>query len=78
MGMEDPDFELNYNKDVKDMKMIVYTSGTTGLAKGVMLSEHNLVSMVYNGLLTCTVYSKCLSFANPLYKECFLMYNNLL
>jgi len=61
MGMEDPDFELNYNKDVKDMKMIVYTSGTTGLAKGVMLSEHNLVSMVYNGLLTCTVYSKCLS-----------------
>lgn len=61
MGMDDLGFNPGYNKNVKDMKMIVYTSGTTGLAKGVMLSEHNLVSMVYNGLRTCTVYSRCLS-----------------
>ena len=33
-----------------ELKMLVYTSGTTGIAKGVMLSEHNLVSGVYYGL----------------------------
>ena len=37
-------------KDIKAMKMLLYTSGTTGLAKGVMLSEHNLVSLVDSGL----------------------------
>lgn len=44
-----------------DLKMIVYTSGTTGLAKGVMLCEHNLVSCVYYGLQVSTVYDTCLS-----------------
>ena len=43
------------------LKMLVYTSGTTGVAKGVMLSEHNLVSSVYYGLQVSTVYTKCLS-----------------
>lgn len=43
------------------MKMLVYTSGTTGMAKGVMLSEHNLVSLVYYGLQVSTVYDTCLS-----------------
>lgn len=38
-----------------DLKMIVYTSGTTGTAKGVMLSLRNLTSMVYYGLQTITV-----------------------
>ena len=38
LGRHNPDTELNYEKDIKAMKMIVYTSGTTGLAKGVMLS----------------------------------------
>ncbi len=61
LGRQNPDTELNYEKDIKAMKMIVYTSGTTGLAKGVMLSEHNLISMIYNGLRVATVYSKCLS-----------------
>lgn len=61
LGRQNPDTELNYEKDIKAMKMIVYTSGTTGLAKGVMLSEHNLISMIYNGLRVATVYSRCLS-----------------
>ncbi len=31
------------------MRLLVYTSGTTGMAKGVMLSEHNLVSCACYG-----------------------------
>ena len=61
LGRSNQSHELCYDKETKDMKMIVYTSGTTGLAKGVMLSEHNLVSMIYNGLRVATVYTKCLS-----------------
>ena len=47
--------------DTNKLKMLVYTSGTTGMAKGVMLSEHNLVSCVYYGLQVSTVYTTCLS-----------------
>ncbi len=47
--------------DPDALKMLVYTSGTTGVAKGVMLSEHNLVSSVYYGLQVSTVYDTCLS-----------------
>ncbi len=43
------------------LKMLVYTSGTTGTAKGVMLSLHNLISSVYYGLQVSTVYTTCLS-----------------
>ena len=34
----------------KEMKELVFTSGTTGVSKGVMLSEFNLISEVYGGL----------------------------
>lgn len=48
-------------RDENEMKMLVYTSGTTGVAKGVMLTEHNLVSMVYHGLNTSHMYEVGLS-----------------
>lgn len=47
--------------DPYEMKMLIYTSGTTGMAKGVMLSEHNLVSSVYYGLQVSTVFDTGLS-----------------
>lgn len=42
-------------KDMYALKMLIYTSGTTGLAKGVMLSEHNLISLVHYGLKLTTI-----------------------
>lgn len=47
--------------DEYGLKMLVYTSGTTGIAKGVMLSEHNLMSGVYYGLHVSQVFGKGLS-----------------
>lgn len=49
------------HKDTNKLKLLVYTSGTTGAAKGVMLTEHNLVSAVYYGLQVAEVKTKCLS-----------------
>lgn len=52
---------LALESDDSALKMLVYTSGTTGVAKGVMLSLHNLVSSVYYGLQVSTVFTTCLS-----------------
>lgn len=47
--------------DEYDMKMLCYTSGTTGMSKGVMLTEHNLVSSVYYGVQVSQIYERGLS-----------------
>ncbi len=47
--------------DPKVLKLLVYTSGTTGIAKGVMLSEENLVSEVYHGLQVADILTVGLS-----------------
>lgn len=52
---------LSETRDEKLLKMLVYTSGTTGMAKGVMLSEHNLVSCIFNGLKVADVKGMGLS-----------------
>ena len=49
------------HKDTDILKLLVYTSGTTGDPKGVMLTEHNLVSCVYYGLQVAEIKTKCLS-----------------
>lgn len=51
--------------DLKDdenkLKLLVYTSGTTGAPKGVMLTEHNLISVVNYGLQVADIKTRCLS-----------------
>ncbi len=49
------------HKNTNSLKMLVYTSGTTDKPKGVMLSEHNLVSVIYYGLQVASVQTRCLS-----------------
>lgn len=59
-GMDRTEYD-SLSSDPNDMKMLVYTSGTTGIAKGVMLTEHNLVSSVYYGLRCSQIYDVGLS-----------------
>ncbi len=49
------------HENTNTLKMLVYTSGTTGDPKGVMLTEHNLISCVYYGLQVAEIGTKCLS-----------------
>ena len=54
-GYEEPDIDTNA------MKMIIYTSGTTGMSKGVMLTEHNLLSVAIGALRVTKIQKSCLS-----------------
>lgn len=49
------------SSDPEALKLLVYTSGTTGIAKGVMLSERNLVCEVYHGLQVADILTVGLS-----------------
>lgn len=49
------------SSDPEALKLLVYTSGTTGIAKGVMLSEKNLVCEVYHGLQVADILTVGLS-----------------
>lgn len=58
---EGSDIFTSVKRDEYETALLVYTSGTTGLAKGVMLSEHNLVSCVKYGLQVATIHTTALS-----------------
>ena len=47
--------------DENELKYLVYTSGTTGVAKGVMLSEHNIISGIFYGLTVSHIYERGLA-----------------
>ncbi len=47
--------------DKNALKLLVFTSGTTGSSKGVMLSENNLIAEVNYGLKVCNVLTVGLS-----------------
>lgn len=53
----------NHKIDKDALGILLYTSGTTGVAKGVMLSQYNIMSNVYNVKTTIMIYpeDRCVS-----------------
>ncbi len=54
-------FLYSRDEDHDEMKLLVFTSGTTGASKGVMLTENNLIAQVNYGLEVCNVLTVGLS-----------------
>ncbi len=52
---------IEETRDEYAMKLLSFTSGTTGMSKGVMLSEHNIVSCIKYGLQVAHVFDRTLS-----------------
>ncbi len=52
---------LEGERDLDSMKLLVYTSGTTGMSKGVMLTERNIMTSTCNALTVATLYTNALS-----------------
>ncbi len=47
--------------DTDALRLLVYTSGTTGMAKGVMLSERNVISCCNTGLRLTRLFDRAIS-----------------
>ncbi len=67
-----------YEKAPRDrdvLRVLVYTSGTTGMAKGVMLSENSIYRDVTNGLKVTRLYDSAISLLpyNHVYEAAGLM-----
>lgn len=63
MGLVESGFN-EYEKLVGDtdaLRLLVYTSGTTGMAKGVMLSERNVMTCINTGLKLTRLYDRAIS-----------------
>ena len=50
-------FEIKFRNTEQDLAMIIHTSGSTGIPKGVMLSHRNILSALYsiNGYLSLKI-----------------------
>ena len=60
----------DYTIDVDRMATIVFTSGTTGQGKGVMLSQRNIVLDMTNGMYLFAISPKTINFLPPHHTFC--------